>query len=944
MTVLALQVSTPIVVLGALTGILYGLLAVGLVLVYRTNKVINFAHGEIGAFGAAMFSIFVVRWGMPYWLMLPVAMAVAAAVGGTAEVVAIRRLRRAPALMSVVATLGIGQLLLSFSAAVNPSALAGLGFPSPPWMPTFDVGALRVTPAYSAMLILGPIVVLGLGWFLRDGRWGRALRAAASNPEAARLDGIPAARMSTLAWALAAALSALTAILVSPTRGFAAASAFGPSLLLRALAAAVLARMDRLSIAFVGGIGIGVLEQMVLANSEGQGSVELALFAVVVIGLLVQRPIGGRLAERSVWTNVQPWRAVPAELRRLAIVRRLGLAVGIVAAAATAVLIGLVTNATAYTFVAIMSLAIVGLGATVVSGMLGELSLGLFAFGALGSVASVEVATRTGNFLLAFAVSMAVAGGLSVLTGLPSLRARGLLITVTTLAFAVVTSVWALGQDWAFGLGERPGRPVVGSFAFESGRSYAWLTLGLLALALVAARNIGVGPIGRRFVAVRDNDAGAQAFGVSAARTKLSGLFVGGAFAGLGGALFTHSLPVATPESFPVADNIEVVAMVAIGGLGLVAGPLLGALYIIGLPRFLPLDSAALAASAAGWVLLIMYVPGGLAKLGAPLRMWVLSRIAVRHGVDPALLHAGAPDRAASVGGFRAPARERRSSGDVLVASGLEKRFGGLAAVGGVDMRVEAGTIVGLIGPNGAGKTTLFELLAGFTKPDAGRVVFAGADVTNWSPARRSRAGLVRGFQDAALFPSLTVGETVELALEGRHRARVLGSMIGIDRRRAARRAAADELVTSLGLGAWRDTPVGELSTGTRRITELACLVALEPTVVLLDEPSSGLAQREVEAMAQVLRDLRDVSGMTVVLIEHDIPMVMAVADRVVAMATGTVMCEGAPLEVRDDPEVIRVYLGDDAVAVARSGATGATGGTGGHDGEGEHTDGVVER
>ncbi|MTA14545.1 MAG: ATP-binding cassette domain-containing protein, partial [Actinobacteria bacterium] len=728
---------------------------------------------------------------------------------------------------------------------------------------------------------------------------------------------------------LAAALSALTAILVSPTRGFAAASAFGPSLLLRALAAAVLARMDRLGVAFAAGIGIGVLEQLVIANSEGQGDVELALFVVVVIGLLVQRPIGARLAERAAWTTVRPWRVTPAELRRLPAIRRLAPGLALVAFAAVAVLIGLVTNATAYTFVAIMALAVIGLGATIVSGMLGELSLGLVAFGALGSVASVELATRTGNFALAFASAMVVAGGLSVLTGLPSLRARGLLITVTTLAFAVVTSVWALGQDWAFGLGERPGRPVVGSFAFESGRSYAWLTLVLLALAFAAARNIGSGALGRRFVAVRDNDAAAQAFGVSAARTKLLGLFVGGAFAGLGGALFTHSLPVATPASFPVTDNVEVVAMVAIGGIGVVAGPLLGALYVVGLPRFLPLDSAALAASAAGWLLLIMYVPGGLAKLIAPVRERIYGRIALRHGIDPGVLRAGAPSRAAAVGGFRAPARPRRADGDVLVAAGLEKHFGGLQAVGGVDLRVEAGTIVGLIGPNGAGKTTLFELLAGFTTPDSGRVLFDGQDVTRWSPARRSRAGLVRGFQDASLFPSLTVAETVELALERQHRAGVIGSVIGVDRRRAARRAAADELVTSLGLSAWRDTPVGELSTGTRRITELACLVALEPKVVLLDEPSAGLAQREVEALAQVLRDLRDVSGMTVVVIEHDIPMMMAVADRVVAMAAGTVIREGAPTDVRDDPEVIRVYLGGDAVAVARSGVAVAGDGAG---------------
>ena len=909
----------PVLVLGALTGILYGLLAVGLVLVYRSNRVVNFAHGEMGAFGASLFSLLVVRWGMPYWLMLPVALLAAGAIGSAAEVVAIRRLRAAPALMSVVATLGIGQLLLSFSSAINPSATSGLSYPSPPWMPTFSIGQLRITPADSAMLILGPIVVLGLSWFLRRSRWGRALRAAAANPESARLDGIPAARMSSLAWFLAAALSALTAILVSPTRGFAAAAAFGPSLLMRALAAAVLARMDRLAVAFVAGIGIGIIEQVVIDNTTSPGVVEVVLFVVVVVGMLLQRPIGGRLVERTSWANVQPWRPLPSELRALWPVRNLGRVVGVVAVLATAVIIAVVTNATAYSITTIMALAIVGLGATIVSGMLGELSLGLVAFGALGSTLSITIATSTGNFVAAFAGSAVTAGALSVLTGLPALRAKGLLLTVTTLSFAVATSVWALGQPWAFGAGTEPGRPTVGSFAFDTGRRYAWLTLAFLALALLLAGNLRRGTFGRRLIAVRDNDLGVQAFGVSAVRTKLAGLFLGGAFAGIGVAIYTHSLSTASPESFPVKNNIDIVAMTIIGGIGLVAGPVLGALYIVGLPKFLPLDSAALAASSVGWLLLIMYVPGGLASLLAPLRKRLLRVVARRHRVDEGVLEAGAPDRATTLGGFTAPAGARPAGGELLVATGISKRYGGLQAVGGVDLTVQAGTIVGLIGPNGAGKTTFFELLAGFVRPDTGTVVFDGRDVTGASPAQRARMGLVRGFQDAALFPSLTVQETIELALERRHPGNAVLGLFGVDRRRAARQLAADGLVTSLGLAAWRDIPIAELSTGTRRICELASLVALEPRLLLLDEPSSGLAQREVEALGRVLRDLRDVSGLTIVVIEHDIPLVMSVADTVVAMASGTILRSGTPDEVRNDPEVIATYLGADGVAVSRS-------------------------
>jgi ABC-type branched-subunit amino acid transport system ATPase component/branched-subunit amino acid ABC-type transport system permease component len=917
--VIGFTLHPPVLVLGALTGILYGLLAVGLVLVYRSNRVVNFAHGEMGAFGASLFSLLVVRWDMPYWMMLPVAMLAAGAIGSAAEVVTVRRLRAAPALMSVVATLGIGQLLLSFSSAINPSATSGLTYPSPPWMPTFSIGELRITPAYTAMLVIGPLVVLGLSWFLRRSRWGRALRAAAANPESARLDGIPAARMSSLAWFLAAALSALTAILISPTRGFVAASAFGPSLLMRALAAAVLARMDRLGLAFAAGIGIGVIEQVVIDNTSTPGVVEVVLFVVVVVGMLLQRPIGGRLVERTSWANVQPWRPLPTELSALWLVRNVGRVIGAIAVVATAFIIAVVSNATAYSITAIMSLAIVGLGATIVSGMLGELSLGLVAFGALGSTLSIAIATSTGNFFLAFTGAMVVSGALSVLTGLPALRARGLFLTVTTLSFAVATSVWALGQSWSFGSGKEPGRPTVGTFTFDTGRRYAWLTLAFLGLALLVAGNLRRGVFGRRLIAVRDNDQCVQSFGVSAVRTKLTGLFMGGAFAGIGVAIYTHSFSVASPESFPVKNNIDIVAMTIIGGIGLVAGPLLGALYIVGLPKFLPLDSAALAASSVGWLLLIMYVPGGLASLLAPVRKKFLRKITRRRLMDDGLLEAGAPDRTTSLGGFVPKSGPRPLGGDLLVACGVSKRYGGLQAVGGVDLTVSAGTIVGLIGPNGAGKTTFFELLGGFVRPDSGMVFFDGEDVTDMSPANRARLGLVRGFQDAALFASLTVQETIELALERRYPGSGVMGLIGVDRRRTDRQRAADDLLSSLGLGAWRDIPIAELSTGTRRICELASLVALEPRLLLLDEPSSGLAQREVEALGRVLRDLRDVSGLTIVVIEHDIALVMSVADQVMVMAEGITMRSGTPDEIRNDPAVIATYLGADGVAVNRS-------------------------
>src|SRR5207249_6347345 len=196
------------------------LLAVGLVLVYRTNRIINFAHGEIGAFAAAVFGLAVVRWHVPYWVALPGGLALGGAVAALAEVAVIRRLRKAPRLMSVVATLGVGQFVVAFAFAFNAQAGTGASYPEPAGLPVFHLGALLVTRAYCAMLVLSPLVVLALGLFLKRSRFGIGIRAAAANSDAARLSGVFSSRMSSLAWGLAGALSAFTAVLTQPTQGF----------------------------------------------------------------------------------------------------------------------------------------------------------------------------------------------------------------------------------------------------------------------------------------------------------------------------------------------------------------------------------------------------------------------------------------------------------------------------------------------------------------------------------------------------------------------------------------------------------------------------------------------------------------------------------------------------------------------------------------------------
>lgn len=260
----------------------------------------------------------------------------------------------------------------------------------------------------------------------------------------------------------------------------------------------------------------------------------------------------------------------------------------------------------------------------------------------------------------------------------------------------------------------------------------------------------------------------------------------------------------------------------------------------------------------------------------------------------------------------------------VLAVAGLTRSFGGIRAVDRVSFEVAPREIVGIIGPNGAGKTTLFDLVSGFIPVDLGTVFVGGVDVTSHGPAGRAARGLGRSFQDARLFPELTVAETLAVSLErwvstrSALAAALRLPMVFDDEERIAQRVT--ELLGLMGLERFRDSFVRELSTGTRRVVDLACQVAHRPTVILLDEPSSGIAQRESEALVPLLRRLRDEMGASLVVIEHDIPLVSSVADRLIAMDQGRIIATGTPDEVLADPVVVESYLGTDAAAIGRSG------------------------
>ncbi len=270
------------------------------------------------------------------------------------------------------------------------------------------------------------------------------------------------------------------------------------------------------------------------------------------------------------------------------------------------------------------------------------------------------------------------------------------------------------------------------------------------------------------------------------------------------------------------------------------------------------------------------------------------------------------------------PPWERPTRGVTLEARGLTKRFGGIRALDDVHLTIHPATIVGLIGHNGAGKTTLFDVMTGFLPADGGQVLLDGVDITRWPPYRRAVAEVGRTFQEARLYPSLSVEDAIAVALE-QHLANrdplaaALRLPASVDSEASARERV-DQLVDLLGLAPYADRPTGELSTGMRRIVELACLLAQDPAVVLLDEPSAGVAQRETEALGPLLRRVQAETGCSLVIIEHDMALLSSLCDGFVALEQGAVIAGGTPAQVLSNPRVISSYLGTNEDVVHRSG------------------------
>ncbi len=909
---------------GFISGLLIGVLAVGLVLVFRSSRVVNFAVGNLGTVGAALLALVAINYGMPYWVAALAALVAGTVLGVVIELVVVRRLFNAARVTLLVATIGVAQLCQAILAALpKVKGLTAAKYPlavQGPW----QVAGVRIGGAQLTTLVVVPVVVGALAWFLNRTVIGAAVTASSDNPRLARTIGVNPKLVSTLVWGLAGLLSTITLVLASAQSGrVSGITTLGPGTMVRALAAAVIAGMVSFRGALVAGVAIGVVQAVVRFNFlEQTGLIDILVFVAVLVAVWVKvrrdEPDSAPMALR---TSLRP---LPERVGGVWWVRHLG-AGGFTVLFALGAVLPIVISAPSRVllYTTILCTGLCAVSITMLTGWAGQVSLGQMAFAGFGALVAAALLRSSLPFLLAIVVAAAITAAAAAIVGAGALRVHGLLLAVITFAMGIAAAAWVYRQQ-LFSDGNKSSVPFRRGSLFgldlTSQRSYYYVVLVALGLTLLVAGRLRASGIGRTTIAVRDNAIGAAAYTVGALRVRVVMFALSGGIAGLGGALLAgavQNVPL-TERFFQVDDSLQLISIAVIGGLGTLIGPVLGSLWVIGLPAFFPSNEVLpFLASGVGLLVLLLYVPGGFAQLVHGVRDAVVRVAERRLGPEP-------PRTAPATTAVRMATSAPRSDSSTLalVTRGLTVRFGGKLALDGVDVHVQRGEIVGLIGSNGAGKSTFLNVVGGFIAGD-GQVLLDGVDITGRSPARRAAAGLGRTFQAARLFPELSVRDVVLVALEARHRTPFAATALQLPhavRGERRRRAEASDLLDLFGLGRYADRRTDELSTGTRRIVELAGLVAMGATMLCLDEPAAGVAQRETEALAPLLLEVRRQLDASMVVIEHDIPFISGLCDRIYCLEAGRVIAEGAPDVVRRDPLVIAHYLGTDTRSIDRSG------------------------
>jgi len=545
--------------------------------------------------------------------------------------------------------------------------------------------------------------------------------------------------------------------------------------------------------------------------------------------------------------------------------------------------------------------ALLVIGYQFVFGHAGALALTQGAFFGLGAYVTGILGARYGfGFLLTFPMALLVPVLLAALIASPVLRLETHYFALATLGIAQVLLLLVLMAEpltgGANGIPGVPGVEILGTLV-PRGLPLTVFVWAWVILSALVARQLLRGLYGMAFHVMRDNPLLGVCIGLDIGRMRLVAFLLSAAYAGAAGSLFVHTIRVVSPEALEFHVMVAVLAMAVVGGRTRIAGAILGAFLLIHLPEwFRVLEKSYLIAYGAILLAMIVLAPDGL--IGA-LERWFPPRSIPVPPPEPL------PRRAIPL-----------SDGPLLAVQGAEKSFGGVRALAAVSLVVRHREILGLIGPNGSGKTTLVNVISGLVRPDTGIIRFGGTPVTLWHPDAIARRGLARSFQATNLIDGLTALDNVAVARAPLERVGLRQALFTrwSDPALSRARRHAMQLLNTLGIADVAMTKAGALPHGVRRRVEIARALALQPALLLLDEPAAGLSESEQMDLADRLAALREI-GLTLLVVDHSMPFLSRLADRLVCLNEGRVIASGAPDAVRADPKVIEAYLGRSQVA-----------------------------
>jgi ABC-type branched-subunit amino acid transport system ATPase component/branched-subunit amino acid ABC-type transport system permease component len=888
----------PFIISGLVTGAVYGLAAVGLVLTYKTSGVFNFAHGALATVAAYLFYTLHIQ----HHVAWPIAAFLCVFVAGPPIAIVLELVSRAIARSGlanqVAATVGLALVVQAFVLLVY-------GIKETRTVPVFlghghtTIGSASVQ--YSDIVTVAiAVAATGLLYvFFRVSRAGVAMRGIVDDPSLLDLAGTNPVRVRRASWMIGVGLASASGVL------FAALLPLDPTLLtllvVQAFGAAALGGFTSLPLTFAGGLGIGVLASLCTKwfTSGLLASVPAAVpFIVLFVALLVfpkrylveSTKIVPR--ERAGWTP-PPALSISGGLALLVVLLFVPSFAGIHLADWTTA----------------MGTVIIFLSLGLLVRFSGQVSLCHVGFAAIGACALGHlVKDDSFPWLVALLCAGLIAVPIGALLAIPAMRLTGLYLALATFGFGVALSYMFYSQDYMFGstgLGVDVARPS----GFTGDKSYYYLVLGFTAASMLFVVALGRSRLGRLLRGMADSPTALTTSGTSVNVTRTLVFCVSAFMAAIGGALVGAGQQTISNISYPPLLSLTylVLVVICLGREPWYA--VMAAALLILVPSYLTSDTTV-------YWLQLGFGLSAVAYAVLPARAFEVP-LGVRQAIDRVF---GRPRASAAVGHAAASTNGAGPVAPTLLeVSNLRVTFGGNVAVDGFSLSAPTGRITGLIGPNGAGKTTTFNACSGLLRPRDGHVRFDCHDVTRSGPSTRARHGLGRTFQRMELFDSLSVHDNVAIGWEGsRAGMNPLSHFLATPAHKRAMERATSQALALCELGDVAHRPAGSLSTGQRRLVELARCLAGPFQILLLDEPSSGLDHVETERFGRILKRVVQERGVGILLVEHDMSLVMDVCEQIYVLDFGKPLFDGPPSEVLHADIVRAAYLGndDDAMAV----------------------------